>query len=123
MPKITNLLPGEPEPLGPTVKPDGINFAVHSAGAIRFELLLFDNIADQRPSQVIPLSPETNRTGDVWHIFVEGLPNRTLYNLRADGPYEPAKNGTRDNISKTLGRPYPPALSGDFYWESGDALG
>src|SRR5437588_5876410 len=56
MPRITNLLPGEPEPLGPTVKPDGINFAIHSAGATRIELLLFDNIADQRPSQIIPLS-------------------------------------------------------------------
>ena len=27
MPTIKNLLPGEPEPLGPTVTPDGINFA------------------------------------------------------------------------------------------------
>src|SRR5215208_4582918 len=98
MPTITNLLPGEPEPLWPTVKPEGINLAIHSAGARRLELLLFENIADQRPSQIIPLSPETNRTGDIWHIFVEGLPNRTLYNIRADGPYNPAANGTRFNI-------------------------
>jgi glycogen operon protein len=123
MPRITNLLPGEPEPLGATVKPDGINFAIHSAGASRLELLLFDNIADQRPSQVIPLSPETNRTGDVWHIFVEGLPNKTLYNIRADGPYNPASNGTRFNVNKTLLDPYAVAVSGDFYWQTGDALG
>ena len=123
MPTITNLLPGSPEPLGPAVKPDGINFAVHSSGAVRVELLLFDNIADQRPSQVIPLSPETNRTGDIWHIFVEGLPNETLYNLRAGGPYEPARNGTRFNIHKTLLDPYAPAVTGDFDWLHGDALG
>lgn len=123
MPKITNLLPGDPEPLGPTVRPDGINFAVHSSGATRIELLLFDNIADQEPSQIIPLTPETNRTGDVWHIFVEGLPNRTLYNFRADGPYEPATNGTRFNAAKTLLDPYARAITGDYYWQPGDALG
>jgi isoamylase len=123
MPTIKNLLPGSPEPLGPSVQPDGINFAIHSAGATRIELLLFDNIADQRPSQVIPLSAETNRTGDVWHIFVEGLPNRTLYNIRADGPYNPAVDGTRFNVTKTLIDPYAPAITGDYYWQNGDPLG
>ena len=123
MPSIKNLLPGSPEPLGPSVSPEGINFAFHSSGATRLELMLFDNITDRRPSQIIPLVPETNRTGDVWHIFVEGLPNRTLYNIRADGPYDPNKDGTRFNVVKTLIDPYAPAISGDFYWQSGDALG
>jgi glycogen operon protein len=123
MPTIKNILPGSPEPLGPSVQPDGINFAIHSAGATRIELLLFDNIADQRPSQVIPLAPETNRTGDIWHIFVEGLRNRTLYNIRAEGPYNPAADGTRFNGIKTLIDPYAPAVTGDFYWQSGDPLG
>ena len=123
MPTIKNLLPGSPDPLGPSVQPDGINFAIHSAGATRMELLLFDNIADQRPSQVIPLVAETNKTGDIWHIFVEGLPNKTLYNIRADGPYNPAADGTRFNVSKTLIDPYAPAITGDFYWQSGDPLG
>src|SRR5690242_13161241 len=100
MPTITNLLPGDPEPLGATVKSDGINFAVHSAGATRIELLLFDNITDRRPSQVIPLDPKVHRTGDVWHVFVEGLRNRTLYNYRADGPYTPAADGSRFNPIK-----------------------
>ena len=123
MPTIKNLLPGSPEPLGPTVKPDGINFAFQSSTATRIELLLFDNITDRRPSQIIPLVPESNRTGDIWHIFVEGLPNKTLYNIRADGPYEPAKNGTRFNPSKTLLDPYATAVSGDFFWPSGNPLG
>ena len=107
MPTIKNLLPGSPEPLGATVMPDGINFAIHSAGATRIELLLFDNITDQRPS-LSSLSPETNRTGDVWHIFVEGLPNGTLYNIRADGPYEPARTArgsTRRRSSTPTHRP------------------
>jgi glycogen operon protein len=123
MPTIRNLRPGDPEPLGPTVRPDGVNFALHSAGATRVELLLFDNITDRQPSQVIPLDHKTNRTGDVWHIFVEGLPNRTLYNYRADGPYNPVANGTRFNLVKTLLDPYAPAVTGDFDWLAGDALG
>ncbi len=123
MPRITNLLPGSPEKLGATISPEGINFALHSAGATRVDLLLFDNIADQRPSQVIPLDPATNKTDTIWHIFVEGLPNRTLYNYRVDGPYNPAANGTRFNVSKTLLDPYAVAVTGDFYWQSGDALG
>ncbi|MBX6311675.1 MAG: glycogen debranching protein GlgX [Isosphaeraceae bacterium] len=123
MPTIKNILPGEPEPLGPTVKDHGINFAIHSAGATRLELLLFDNITDQRPSQIIPLSPKVHRTGDIWHIFIKGLPNRTLYNFRADGPYTPRENGKRFNPLKTLLDPYAPAVTGDFDWQTGDALG
>ncbi|MFO0910929.1 MAG: glycogen debranching protein GlgX [Isosphaeraceae bacterium] len=123
MPTITDIRPGSPEPLGPTVLEEGINFAFHSQGATRIELLLFDNIADPGPSQVIPLDPKTNRTGDIWHIYVEGLRNRTLYNIRVDGPYEPDKNGTRFNPTKVLLDPYAPAISGDFAWGPGDALG
>ncbi len=102
MPTITNLLPGSPEPLGPTVKPDGINFALYSPGATRIELLLFDNVTDRMPSQVLALSPQTNRTDDIWHVFVEGLSNGTLYNYRADGSYNPTADGTRFNVTKTL---------------------
>ncbi len=123
MPTIKNLMPGQPEPLGPTVTPDGINFAIHSRGATRVELLLFDNITDRQPSQVIPLDLATNRTGDVWHLFVEGLQNRTFYNYRVDGPYTPDVDGSRFNPAKTLIDPYAPATAGDFDWEGGDALG
>ena len=105
MPTITNILPGDAERLGPTILPNGINFAIHSAGATRIELLLFDNITDRQPSQVIPLDPTINRTGDIWHVLVEGLPNRTLYNYRADGPYEPEKDGTPVQPEQGLARP------------------
>ena len=102
MPLIKNLLPGTPEPLGPTVSQEGINFAVQASRATKIDLLLFDNVTDQRPSQVIPLSPQHNKTGDIWHIFVEGLPNRVMYNYRADGPYQPNVDGTRYSGTKAL---------------------
>ncbi|WP_152053648.1 glycogen debranching protein GlgX [Tautonia marina] len=123
MPTIKDIHPGDPEPLGPTVRSDGINFAVHSQGATRMELLLFDNIADDTPAIVIPFSRTANKTGDIWHLFVEGLPNGTLYNYRADGPYRPDKDGSRFNPHKVLLDPYAPAISGDFDWNDGDPLG
>jgi glycogen operon protein len=123
MPTIRDIHPGEPEPLGPTVRADGINFAVHSRGATRLELLLFDNIADDKPAVVIPFSRMVHKTGDVWHMFVEGLPNGTLYNYRADGPYTPEKDGSRFNPRKALLDPYAPAVAGDFDWNDGDPLG
>ncbi len=123
MPSIKGIHPGDPEPLGPTVRAEGINFALHSQGATRIELLLFDNITDGKPALVIPFSSEENRTGDVWHIFVEGLSNRTLYNYRADGPYKPDVDGSRFNPQKTLLDPYAPAIAGDFDWSTSDPLG
>ena len=123
MPSVSNILPGEKAPLGPTVKADGINFAVHSRGATRMELLLFDNIADARPSMVIPFAQDVHKTGDVWHMFVEGLTNGTLYNFRADGPFRPDKDGSRFNPHKALLDPYAPAVTGDFDWNDGDPLG
>ena len=123
MPSIKNILPGNPESLGATFTDEGINFAIYSSGATRIELLLYDNITDRRPSQVIPLTAETNRTGDIWHIYVEGIGHRTLYNYRADGPYNPKADGSRFNVAKTLLDPYAIAITGDYDWSSGDALG
>jgi len=123
MPSITNLSPGTPDPLGATISPEGINFAVHSAGATRVELLLFDNVTDRTPSQVIPLAPELNRTGDFWHIYVEGLKSGTLYNYRVDGPFNPSVDGTRFNPNKVLLDPYATAVTGDFDQFAGDSLG
>ncbi len=123
MPTITNITAGEVEPLGATITLEGINFALHSSGATRVELLLFDNVTDRLPSQVIPLDPEKNRTGDVWHVFIGGLNNRSLYNYRVDGPYDPTGTGQRFNALKTLLDPYARAVTGDYSWNGGDPLG
>ena len=124
MPTIQNVLPGKPDKLGPTVTPDGINFAVYSSKATRIELLLFDNITDREPSQVIPLDAKTHRTGDIWHVLVSGLPNGALYNYRADGPYTPGEDGSRFNPKKMLLDPYAPAITrATSTGELGDALG
>ena len=88
--------------MGATYDEKGVNFAVFSSGAQRIELCLFDDTGEHETRRIdLPA-----RTGDIWHVFVEGLPNRTLYNYRADGPYDPAGTGHRFNPHKTLIDPY-----------------
>lgn len=100
---------GVPEPLGATVSDKGINFSVFSKNATNVELLLFNDIQATQPTQTLPL----NRTGDVWHRFVDGAPDGTLYLYRAHGPYDPAVNGTRFNGKMALLDPYAKAITGD----------
>lgn len=96
---------GRSAPLGATVYPDGVNFSVYSRSADRLELLLFDREDDARPSQVIPISSETNRTYHYWHVFVRDLHPGKIYAYRAFGPFEPA-NGFRFDPDKALLDPY-----------------
>ena len=65
--------PGTPFPLGASLAPDGVNFAVYSKHSDAFNLLLFDHAESVRPSKIIPLDPKRNRTFHYWHIFVQGL--------------------------------------------------
>lgn len=100
---------GSPEPLGATVTDTGVNFAVHSQGATKVELLLFDKAGDSAPSAVLSL----NKSGNVWHRFVEGLPEHSLYLYRADGPYTPQVDGSRFNPAKGLIDPHAKSVTGD----------
>jgi len=63
-----------------------------------------------------------NRTGDIWHIWVEGIQEGQLYGYRIDGPYEPSK-GHRFNRFKLLLDPYAKAITGNFKWDLSDSRG
>jgi isoamylase len=101
--------PGSPHPLGATVTPEGINFAVHSRYAQDLFLVLFDR-PDGEPTEVIPL---VARTGFTRHAFVSGLGHGQLYAFRARGEFNPAM-GLRFNESKLLLDPYARAHAGAF---------
>lgn len=107
---------GTPDQLGATVTEQGVNFAVHSDGATKVELLLFSEPAATKPSQVLTLF----QTGSVWHRFVPELKSGALYLYRAHGPYEPAVNGNRFNGNKVVLDPYSKAVTADT---AGDRLG
>jgi isoamylase/glycogen operon protein len=64
----------------------GVNFSLYSKHAHSVVLHLF-RIGETTPAYQIPLDPKVNRTGRVWHIFLEGLsPTQFSYSYRIEGP-------------------------------------
>ncbi len=100
---------GNPEPLGVTLVPGGVNVAVFSAHASAIELCLFD--ASGQAEQERVALPE--RTGDVFHGFVADVESGRRYGLRAHGPYDP-RAGHRFNPAKLLVDPYAKSLDRRF---------
>jgi glycogen operon protein len=103
---------GSPQPLGATLTPRGVNFAVFSAHARRIELCLYDAAGRETARLALP-----SRTGDIWH---GSLPAQfggagTLYGYRVHGPYQPAE-GHRFNPAKLLVDPCAAELVGDVVW-------
>ena len=106
---------GLPWPMGASLTPGGVNFAVFSANATALELCLY---APGGRHEVARL-PFRDRTGDVWHLHVEGAGPGLNYAFRAHGPYEP-EGGHRFNPHKLLLDPYARGWSGKLRWS--DAL-
>lgn len=115
-----DLLPGQSHPLGATVYPDGVNFALFSQHAAAVELLLFDDNKLTRPARVIPLDPERNKTFYYWHLFVPGLRSGQVYAYRVYGPYAPERGYWYDG-KKVLLDPYARAVVGKENYDRGAA--
>ena len=96
---------GQSFPLGATVYPDGVNFSIYSKSATAVDLLLFDAVDDPRPSQVIPLDRQKNRTFHYWHAFLTGIKPGQIYAYRAHGTNAPSR-GLRFDADKILLDPY-----------------
>ncbi|MCS6958717.1 MAG: glycogen debranching protein GlgX [Pseudanabaenaceae cyanobacterium SKYGB_i_bin29] len=107
---MTDVLPGTSYPLGATLREDGVNFCLFSRNAYAVELLLFDDVDDPRPSRVIDLDPQKNRTFHYWHVFVKHLQEGQLYGYRVFGPYAPYL-GHRFDGNKVLLDPYTKAVA------------
>src|SRR5688572_8136933 len=88
---------GQPHPLGATLGPEGVNFALFSRYATAVELHLFDR-ADGPPTEVIRLE---HRTRFVFHAFVHGVRAGQLYGYKVHGPFKPER-GLRFNPHKLL---------------------
>lgn len=116
------IFPGEPIPFGATILNNGVNFAVFSRNATSVTLLLFENAEDSIPFAELVLDPVQNKTGDVWHIKVEGVKKGLFYLYRVDGPYDPEK-GQRFNRYKVLLDPFAKALTGSYIWDLSKSRG
>ncbi len=114
--------PGKALPFGATIMPRGVQFSIFSRHATAVWLQLYANEEDGEPECEISLDPAYNKTGDCWHITVEGLQAGQLYMYRMDGPHIP-REGMRFNKHKVLLDPYAKELTGTFRWNLRDALG
>ena len=84
---------GFPMPLGTYAWDEGTNFALFSRDATRVWLELYDQPGDDVPAHRIELSPPEHRTGDIWHVWIEGVGPGQLYGYRVTGPYAPEEIG------------------------------
>ena len=114
---VSQISEGRPEILGATPSGNGVNFAVYSKNAEKVVLDLFDAPDAKQPSFSIELDPVKNKTGSIWHIFVEGLSAGALYLFRVDGPYNPPQ-GHRFNFNKYLFDPYAKAFTQGSVFQS-----
>ena len=105
--------PGNPYPLGATWDGSGVNFAVFSENATGVELCLFDAEGHE---QRVGL---TERTDQVWHVYLPQARPGLRYGFRVHGLWDPAA-GHRFNPSKLLLDPYARAITGTVQWS--DAL-
>ena len=117
-----NVRVGSPLPLGTHPRGRGVNFAIFSRNATSVRLELYDHPEDAVPAQVIDFDSARNRTGDVWHVWVEGIGPGQLYAYRVDGPYEPSE-GHRFNFNKLLLDPCATAISRLPPWDFASARG
>jgi isoamylase len=118
----TEVRRGVPLPMGTHEYGRGVNFAFFSRHASRVRLELFDHPHDAMTAKGIDLDPARHRTGDVWHIWVEGIQPGQLYAYRVDGPYQP-NDGHRFNFNRLLLDPFATAISPLPDWDFGPARG
>ncbi|MDB4972483.1 MAG: hypothetical protein JWN48_824 [Myxococcaceae bacterium] len=107
-----DISPGSATPLGATLGPGGVNFALRSPVATRVEVCLF---APEAPLRELARLTLPRCTEGVWHGHVSGLSAGLLYGFRVHGPWQPAL-GHRCNPAKLLLDPYARALTGEVQW-------
>lgn len=99
---------GRPYPLGATLRDGGVNFALWSDHATEVELCLFDSEPPHGETSRIVI---TERTENVFHVFIPDVSAGQLYGYRVHGTYNPGK-GAHFNPAKLLIDPYARAIAG-----------
>ena len=113
---------GLPLPLGAHFLGSGVNFAVFSRHATQVWLELYEAPTAATPTHRIELVPDLHHTGDIWHVWIEGIAPGQFYGYRAEGPYAP-REGHRFNPDRLLIDPYARALTHLDDWDFRKARG
>ncbi len=106
---------GHPLPLGSSQMRGGINFSVYSKNATSVTLVLYIP-GDTKSIAEFPFDPRFNRTGDIWHAFIQGLEQDIEYGYRVDQQLKFNKKTKHFDSSEILVDPYARALSGGEIW-------
>ena len=108
---------GRPQPFGVSNMAGGVNFAVFSRHATALSLVLF-RPGGLEPFMEFPFDPKINRTGDVWHIFLQGLVTGFEYGYRAARNSGEGSPVHRFDNQQVLLDPYARAVSGPSLWRA-----
>ncbi|MEB3350991.1 MAG: isoamylase [Cyanobacteriota bacterium] len=106
--------------MGSSITARGVNFSLAAPEANRVELLLFPHADATQPERIIELNGE-HRSGDYWHVEVEGLGAGCCYGYRVFGPLQAGGHGFRP--AKVLLDPCARAISGWSHYRRGAATG
>lgn len=98
-----------PYPLGFSTVDGRSNFAVSSETADAVYVSTFDEAGAETRTRL------DQRTGHVFHGFVDELQLGSRYGLRVDGPWQP-EHGLRHNVNKLLLDPHATAIEGQYAW-------
>ncbi|WP_066039608.1 glycogen debranching protein GlgX [Herbiconiux solani] len=98
-----------PYPLGVSMIDGRVNLAIYSETADSVYACTFDESGSETRLRL------SERTGHVFHGFVDGAGVGTRYGIRVDGPWDPAR-GLRHNVNKLLLDPHATAIEGAYDW-------
>jgi len=113
---------GAPQPFGTSPLDDGINFAIYIKQAAEVKLLLYLHSTKELLAE-LRLDPEVNKTSNVWHICVHGLPEGVCYEYKiaragkANVPQE--EHFVLDPYAKGVDTTYKWDQSGEKYHPKG----
>lgn len=110
---------GSAAPLGASRMGALTNFSLFSQHATGVTLCLFSPGATH-PFLSLELNPKTNKSTNIWHIAVEGLPEHILYAYKVDGPNAPSQGLIFDK-KRLVSDPYAKGLDSTHVWSDGFA--
>ncbi|WP_320676307.1 isoamylase [Prochlorococcus sp. MIT 1300] len=88
---LNKAYPGTPWPLGSSITDRGVNFSIAAPDASHIELVLFADPNHTKPQNVFELNA-SNRSGDYWHIEIEGIKEGCCYCYRISNAGEEQRN-------------------------------
>lgn len=100
---------GFPFPFGVTSQAEGMNFAIYAKDIEKISLCFFEENNRGQAFHEFELNPSSNKTGDVWHALVKGLPPVYAYAYRI-------VPGNQKDTSYLILDPYANCVASDANW-------